>query len=1133
MKNLYVALRASFLAGLVVALSCTNTAAQISGTVYRDFDASGTRTVNRPNEPGVPRVVVNAWVNFATAPVSVTTDIAGNYAFSAGQVPPQAAVRLEFTALEDGFFFGPVGGQSQSNLRFLTAPATAIDCGINYPSEYCQNGNVPMLIPCFVKGDPLTTTNANGPVAPADQSRLGDVLVMFAVDASGLADAGNFPPAHLATAGEIGSVWGVTYLRKENKAISAATIKRHAGLGALGTGGIYLTDIVSATTTPFFDFQADLNVPTGANPHSGLDANKNITTADPGPMRAVGRMGLGGIDLSTDNKTLYAVNMLDRRLYGVFIDSPVRKPSPADVKSWAIDQSGCPNGDFRPWGVYVYRKHVYVGGVCSGENRTSRISQYTSATGALGATLPDTAGLKAIVMRMDPRQGPSASFQTVLSFPLTFKRGAPDRTNDCAAFTYWLPWTNEFPVGCNSTGESVLWPQPMLTDLAFDDNGDMVIGMLDRFGHLGGNKAPDPNGQGIFNGLSSGDLLRASVNNPEGTAYTLESNGSVGGRTAGSNVIPGSGQTVIPPYTPTGGTFRVQGVGNQQGPGGGEFYFNDQWFFNAGNNIAHDETTNGSVMIRPGSNEVTTSAFDPITDLYQSAGIKVFNNTDGTIARNYALYAFDADGTFGKVSGLGDGKLMCDVPPIEIGNRVWFDDNRNGIQDAYERGIAGVRVALFDMSTADPLEVSSIFTDSGGGYAFNNANVTGGLQYEKAYQIRLDRGQLAALDLSANGQVTGRPMRGYMVSPVQQGTTPGSSTRDNNAVAQGNTAVVNLTTGSFGENNYDYDLSIYACPQLDATVASVTVCAGTPAPALTMKTTHTALVDKVQFVYFTSPQSGTAMYVGGTDLGTFAPANVASSTVSLTAPALPTANATGGDVTYYVYGIVSPMPQDPQCRTSALTSVVVKPEPQFVDATGGLLLCDACSVTLTVTANGNVTYAWSGPNGFSSSQQNPVVSTEGYYSITITNPTTGCSATERVLVERAPAMDPCPSVSSEQPTAITVCAGGTVPDLTVTGTLFAPGEQVKFVLFESPRTATSVHSGGVTLATQSLDAQNRTTLPGSVVAAQLTALSTAYVYAIVVPNPNPANGPSCSTMASFQLTVLAPACIPVQVLRLK
>ena len=1302
MKNLYLIPLIRSLLGAVFILFFFTAHGQVSGTVYRDFDASGTQTFSSPNEPGVPRVTINAYVNFSKTPISTTSDTNGNYAFTTAQISPQAKVRIEFATIEDGFFFGPVGPKSQSNLRFVTAPSTAVDCGINYPSEYCQNGDIQMVIPCFVNGDPLSTANANGPVAPDNQAARGDVLVSFAINASGLASATNFPPTHLASASETGAIWGVAYLRAEKKVLSSATIKRHAGLGTLGTGGIYMTDLATATSIPFFDFQADLGITTGADPHSGLNPDKTKLSSDTGPMSVMGTSGLGGIDLSDDSKTLYVINMQDRRLYGVFIDSPARKPGPADVRSWAIDQSGCPNGDFRPWAVYSYRKHVYVGGVCSGENRTSRISQFSSATAALAATLADTAGLKAIIMRIDPRQGAGAAFQTVLSFPLTFTRGATDLTDNCAQFKHWLPWTNEFPLSCNNGGQFVMWPQPMVTDLAFDDNGDMIIGLLDRFGHLAGVENHNPAGQGSFSGFTGGDLLRASLVGTNNSAYELESNGSVGGRTAGSNIIPGSGEVMAPPYNSTSGMFTVSGVGNDQGPGGGEFYFNDQWFFNAAGRVAHDETTNGSIMLRLGSGEVITSVFDPLTDVYQSGGIRVMSNLDGTLRRSYGLFGFNAPGTFGKVAGLGDGKLLCDLPPIEIGNRVWFDDNRDGIQDTYEPGIDGIVLGLFDMSTGGTGTQVGSTTANGGLYVFNNGNVPAGMKFNRSYQVRMSTDQLPALDLAALRPTSGAfrnarraaGLREYFISPQSQGTGTGSTTRDSDAAVIGSDVVISLTTGNFGENNYDYDMSVYSCPLLVSEKESLSVCADAATiPDISVNTSTFALVDDLRFVLFTSPQSGTAMYTGGTVLGTYTPGNQSSSVTSLTAAPISTANASGAPISYYVYGIIFPTPNDPGCRVSALSKLTILPKPVVsvasasatltcgqpsavlsavnptpgadyvwysppaststastsisvsspgtytltgsfgvcagdtvtqavvedkatatvtvpdaevscknpvasltvlvnqvvspypvrwsgpngftstsnplstsvvglytatvtfpnsctavsataevkqgfntppsVEASAGTKLCAECLVRLTATAN-NVSFAWTGPNNFTSTEQNPEVQIEGVYTVTVTDLTSGCPALSTVSV-KSEEPDPCPVLTIDTPSA-TLCAGDAAPPITVTGTSFVIGQQVQFVKFSLPQSGEAMYTGGTVLSTVQPDNTNRAVLTATILSAQAVAGSpqTSYIYAILSPTPPLVEGqPACRPAVLFTLTLTKAACLPIGIIRLK
>ena len=57
--------------------------------------------------------------------------------------------------------------------------------------------------------------------------------------------------------------------------------------------------------------------------------------------------------------------------------------------------------------------------------------------------------------------------------------------------------------------------------------------------------------------------------------------------------------------------------------------------------------------------------------------------------------------------------------PASLGDRVWFDDNANGIQDAGEAGVPGIIVILERIVDGIPMEVSSTTTDAQGDYLFD------------------------------------------------------------------------------------------------------------------------------------------------------------------------------------------------------------------------------------------------------------------------------------------------------------------------------------------------------------------------------------------------------------------------------
>ncbi len=93
------------------------------------------------------------------------------------------------------------------------------------------------------------------------------------------------------------------------------------------------------------------------------------------------------------------------------------------------------------------------------------------------------------------------------------------------------------------------------------------------------------------------------------------------------------------------------------------------------------------------------------------------------------------------------------------------------------------------------------------------------------------------------------------------------------------------------------------------------------------------------------------------------------------------------------------------CTATATAVVTGNTDPPSASAQGGVITCVASSITLQANTNANgASFAWSGPAGFSSNQQNPTVSAGGTYTVTITNPLNNCtaSATASVTVNTTP-----------------------------------------------------------------------------------------------------------------------------------
>ncbi len=125
-----------------------------------------------------------------------------------------------------------------------------------------------------------------------------------------------------------------------------------------------------------------------------------------------------------------------------------------------------------------------------------------------------------------------------------------------------------------------------------------------------------------------------------------------------------------------------------------------------------------------------------------------------------------------------------------------------------------------------------------------------------------------------------------------------------------------------------------ACPQINTPSATQSYCATTPAADPTpfvVNTNGVSGANSIKFVYFTTPQTGNAMYTGGTLLGYATPAG---GLASYDPPALGLPGSLPNipnplylDGTYYVYAILDPPNSDGSCRPFEVIRVNVYPLP--------------------------------------------------------------------------------------------------------------------------------------------------------------------------------------------------------------
>lgn len=118
------------------------------------------------------------------------------------------------------------------------------------------------------------------------------------------------------------------------------------------------------------------------------------------------------------------------------------------------------------------------------------------------------------------------------------------------------------------------------------------------------------------------------------------------------------------------------------------------------------------------------------------------------------------------------------------------------------------------------------------------------------------------------------------------------------------------------------------------------------------------------------------------------------------------------------------------CTQTSATAVTGTPPPT-VSTSGGGLTCAVVNVTLNTSTNAsNPGFAWTGPNGYTSSLQSPVVNTSGTYNLIVTDSVTGCTKTAEAVVT---ANTSAPGAGASASGAITcvvnnVSLSGTSPD---------------------------------------------------------------------------------------------------------
>ncbi|MEZ4663474.1 MAG: SdrD B-like domain-containing protein [Caldilineaceae bacterium] len=709
-------------------------ASSISGTVFIDTIANGTQD---GSEGGASNVTVTAYDAAGAQVAQSTTAANGSYTLTG--LTSSAAYRLEFTTLPVNYYAGPVGADSHTSVLFVTAPTASADLGLIDSTllSPCTTSHPDLVVPCFFDG--LRTSTAAATTA---------ALKRLTWNGSAYAIAST-----VATVAQVGTVWGAAVQRSTLDLYNSAYLKRHSdlgpGLGAAPTQAQRLATIykngaawVDLTTAPY-----SLNFGTVDRTGANALSNPGTDTRDADAFAKIGKAGFGGLDMDPSDNLLWFVNLNTRTVHALGINSDGAPGALTSLGSepWLGGSPSvtCNNGVARPFAVEATATHVYVGVTCTAENSGARsdlrmyVVEYVKGAGWNTTPVMD-------------------------SGPLSY--GRDSATNRCLLSvtepTHWNPWWDTGTSrGTSDCGGEFSRPTPLLSEIEFNRNGDMLLGILDRSGDQWGYENVNTTGTNVGDYVSGGDLQLATRS---GSTWTIESN-------------PGSNET-----------FKQDNI-------------------NATSTL-HQETFQGGLVWLPADNQVVSTVMDPLGTY--SGGIGLWSDTGGNRLSALELFNSLSDiGYLGKANGLGDIEVLCagEGQPLEIGNRVWQDTDGDGIQDPGEPAIGSVTVTLHDMDNGGT-QVGSATTAGDGAYSFGGASDTnmtsGALLTNTNYEVRisLSDGALPVNSVTlqnANGITDNNSFTDLADSDADDTTHAGFAT-------------IAFTTGSAGENNHSLDFGFGA-----------------------------------------------------------------------------------------------------------------------------------------------------------------------------------------------------------------------------------------------------------------------------------------------------------------------------------
>jgi hypothetical protein len=735
------------------AAQAASTDGELTVTVVRDMTGSGLwDTVVDPVMPGVAVAVTDAYGTV----VNLTTDANGEATLPAGDTRLKGGRYRVNVTNPDTSYYQPAPADTatpaatpsatafSSNTEFvdLTANANAtVTTAFWHPHDYCQSN--PKVANACQPGI------YNHGTATADYSARPTLFTTNYTSPSytSLADS-------VAGAKGVGtgSLYGVAYNRKTKLIYSGAYARRNVAYGDGGPGAIYVTDPATSQTSVFTTVP---NVGLNGAPTASATAHEFGTegsTEDESFIQAVGRESLGALVVSEDSTRLFAVNMGDKKVYVYDISNPA---APAGAPQ-TIDLSanpcgaGVPSTSWRPMGLGQDGTTLYVGGVCTGEDAASVID-------------PAPATMKAIVRTFNEATlAPLNGGAPILDQPINYVRAGDGYSCKIASgggrWAGWFAWNDRMWCGSGSQNSA---PQPMLGKIAVEVNGNLDLAFRDRSADIAGVNLPiGLEGGGQINPYlqAGGDLNLAC---PDGTgAYIIDSNG-------------GCGMAPVPAGSPVNRFYSTSSI--------------------------HPNATYAGMTMSRREVGLITDEMDG-SGLINSQAINVKNRTTGANVTSQLIADASGLGTkFGKGQGLADMDVLCDLAPIQIGNRVFYNGSGDGKQNPTDDPVVGATVNLYD---AHGVLVATTTTNENGEYSFSSLT-TAGLTTNTDYVVKMD---------NPADYATGGPLDRSKYGLTK--TLAGADDANQATLGTDSYPAIPLTTGDTGSVDHSYDFGFTPKPAI-------------------------------------------------------------------------------------------------------------------------------------------------------------------------------------------------------------------------------------------------------------------------------------------------------------------------------